>query len=79
VFERDGWRCQMCGEHTPRRSMGSCEPCAPELDHRVPISKGGGHLWANVQCLCRACNGRKGASLIVGQMPLFERPALSIA
>lgn len=63
VFARDGWKCQLCGVDTPRRLRGSYEPNAPELDHIVPLSKGGGHTWANVQCACRACNSAKGASL----------------
>lgn len=75
VFERDGWRCQICGKDTPRARRGTNYPNAPELDHRVPIAKGGPHLYANVQCACRACNGAKGARLIVGQLPLWNQRA----
>lgn len=71
VFNRDGWRCQICGRHTPRRLMGTMSPNAPELDHRVPMSKGGPHTYANTQCACRQCNGEKGNSSSVGQLPLF--------
>jgi 5-methylcytosine-specific restriction endonuclease McrA len=74
VFDRDGWRCQVCGSKTPKRLMGSCDARAPELDHRIPIALGGGHLWSNVQCACRRCNGAKGGTVIAGQMPLFDRP-----
>lgn len=74
VFERDGWKCQVCGRKTPKRLMGTCEPSAPELDHRVPMVMGGGHTWDNVQCACRACNGAKGGTAIKGQMPLFANP-----
>ena len=69
VCERDGWRCQLCGIATPRRLRGTNEPNAPEIDHIVPVSLGGGHVWSNVQCACRACNGRKGAT-VQGQMRL---------
>ena len=44
---------------------------APELDHRVPISKGGTHLYTNVQCACRDCNGKKSNRSTVGQLPMF--------
>jgi HNH endonuclease len=69
VFIRDHWRCQICGIETPQQYMGSIQPNAPELDHRIPMSKGGGHVWGNVQCTCRSCNGKKGASLIVSDLP----------
>lgn len=75
VFERDGWRCQVCGCSTPRAWIGSQHPQAPELDHRVPIAMGGGHTWANVQTACRRCNAAKGGWRVVGQLPLFARAA----
>lgn len=56
VFERDEWRCKICGVQTPRSKRGSLEDEAPELDHVVPLSKGGVHTRANTQCLCRKCN-----------------------
>lgn len=56
VFDRDGWRCQICGANTPKSRMGTYKLNAPELDHRVPMSKGGDHIWSNVQCACRDCN-----------------------
>lgn len=78
VFERDAWCCQVCGRKTPRRLIGTTDERAPELDHRVPMSKGGAHTYANVQCACRRCNARKGSTMVVGQMPLFARPMKSI-
>jgi 5-methylcytosine-specific restriction endonuclease McrA len=61
VFIRDGWRCQSCGCNTPRSLRGSQHSDAPELDHIVPLALGGAHTHDNVQCLCRTCNGLKGA------------------
>jgi hypothetical protein len=49
VFERDGWRCQICGKATPKENRGTRRSNAPEIDHRVPMSKGGGHTYDNVQ------------------------------
>ena len=71
VFERDGWRCQICGKDTPKGRRGTRYSNAPELDHRVPMSKGGPHTYSNVQCACRACNGRKSNRSSVGQLPMF--------
>jgi 5-methylcytosine-specific restriction endonuclease McrA len=59
VFERDGWCCRLCDTPTPKFLRGSYEPEAPELDHIVPLSRGGAHTYENTQLLCRACNGRK--------------------
>ena len=70
VFERDGWKCQLCGTSTPKSKRGTYDNKAPELDHILPISLGGKHDWSNVQCACRKCNSDKGARP-KGQMLLF--------
>lgn len=70
VFERDRWTCQLCGIKAPRRLRGSFDDQAPELDHIVPLSKGGEHSYRNTQCACRKCNAAKGDTLL-GQMRLF--------
>lgn len=69
VFERDRWRCHLCGCKTPRRLRGTYEANAPELDHVVPLAAGGAHTWGNVKCACRKCNGSK-ASRPLGQLGL---------
>jgi len=69
VFERDGWRCHLCGCKTPRHLRGTCEPNAPEMDHVIPLAAGGTHTWGNVKCSCRRCNGSKGAKPL-GQLGL---------
>jgi 5-methylcytosine-specific restriction endonuclease McrA len=71
VLERDGWTCQICGDSTPRRLRGSIDKRAPEIDHVIPISKGGLHTWTNLQCACRECNGAKSDKSCAGQMGLF--------
>jgi 5-methylcytosine-specific restriction endonuclease McrA len=47
VFARDGWRCQYCGAS------------AENVDHVIPKSRGGLHVWENVVASCRRCNSRK--------------------
>lgn len=32
-----------------------------EMDHKIPVAHGGRTTLANLQPLCKACNGRKGA------------------
>jgi hypothetical protein len=75
VFERDNWLCQVCGRKTPKAWRGTCRDRAPELDHRVPMALGGGHVWGNVQCACRKCNQiRKRDKLVLGQLSLLGKP-----
>lgn len=59
VFKRDGWRCRTCGKDTPECLRGTFEPAAPEMDHVLPLSRGGAHSYKNTQCLCRQCNQDK--------------------
>lgn len=59
VFERDGWRCCGCGVSTPKSLRGTLHAHAPEVDHIVPLSRGGPHSWVNLQTLCRSCNQSK--------------------
>lgn len=70
VLKRDGWRCHLCGCKTPERLRGTYASNAPELDHIVPLSKGGQHTKANTACACRRCNGAK-SDQIAGQPSLL--------
>ncbi|MEA2505116.1 MAG: hypothetical protein QOG36_2159, partial [Actinomycetota bacterium] len=47
VFIRDGFECQYCGA------------AAENVDHVVPRSRGGQHVWENVVACCRRCNSNK--------------------
>ena len=71
VFNRDGWRCQICGTKTQKAKRGKVHPKAPELDHIVPLSVGGEHSYRNTQCACRECNSKKG-NAVYGQIPMFS-------
>jgi 5-methylcytosine-specific restriction endonuclease McrA len=71
IFNRDGWKCQICMRPTPEKLRGTYKPNAPELDHIVPLSKGGPHTPSNIQTACRECNGNKSDKRVIGQMGLF--------
>jgi 5-methylcytosine-specific restriction endonuclease McrA len=47
IFARDGYKCQYCGA------------AAENIDHVVPRSRGGEHVWENVVAACKRCNSRK--------------------
>lgn len=70
VFERDGWRCKICGRKTDPGRRGTSDPLAPELDHIMPLSRGGEHSYRNTQCSCRRCNMAKG-NRPMGQLVLL--------
>lgn len=52
ILKRDQFRCQICGRT-------AAEGVALEIDHVVPISKGGKTVPSNLQTLCRECNRGK--------------------
>lgn len=55
ILERDHYRCRCCG-----RSQNEVEL---EIDHIVPIAKGGKSTLDNLQTLCAECNKRKGTTI----------------
>jgi hypothetical protein len=58
VFERDGWRCRMCGVLLVR-DAGDFPPDMATIDHIVPLSRGGAHTVDNAQAACLHCNSAK--------------------
>ncbi len=55
VFIRDGWICQHCKKKVNKKLKFPNHMCA-SLDHIVPLSKGGKHIYANVQLAHFICN-----------------------
>jgi len=55
IFYRDKNRCQYCGKVFQQRELN--------LDHIIPISRGGTSCWENVVCACISCNTKKGDRL----------------
>jgi 5-methylcytosine-specific restriction endonuclease McrA len=72
IFERDGYICQLCGVKTRPDFKKTYHPLYPNLDHLIPLSKGGEHSRLNTQCLCHQCNIEKNNKEDFGdQMRLF--------
>ena len=46
VFERDGWKCHICGKKVNKR-LKHPHPMSASLDHIVPLAKGGKHERRN--------------------------------
>jgi hypothetical protein len=58
VFERDEWRCKICGESIDK-SLRFPDPYCATVDHVMPIAKGGPDCLSNVQAAHLRCNSRK--------------------
>lgn len=55
IYQRDGYRCRKCGVSQRYAQL--------EVDHIIPIAKGGKSTYNNLQTLCHRCNVEKGDSL----------------
>ncbi len=65
VFHRDGSICQYCGSTAKELT----------LDHIVPRSRGGVHVWENVVTACIPCNHKKaGSTPLEAGMRLLRAP-----
>ncbi|MDP8212334.1 MAG: HNH endonuclease [Candidatus Zapsychrus exili] len=72
IFERDNYICQLCGRKTRPNYKNPHHCLYPNLDHILPLSKGGEHSKRNTQCLCHKCNMEKNNKTDFGdQLRLF--------
>jgi len=67
VWERDGGICQICKDSTRPVSFEEMH-----LDHIIPLSKGGHHVYGNVQAAHAHCNLVK-SNKILGEVNYAER------
>ena len=67
IYKRDKNICQYCGKKFKTEELN--------IDHVVPLSRGGKHTWSNVVCSCISCNLRKGSkTLSEARMSLIRKP-----
>ena len=69
IKKRDNYTCQKCGI-----SLFDEPHLLLEVDHIVPIAKGGKTVDSNLQCLCWKCNRSKGATtqFFTGEIPCWK-------
>lgn len=60
VFERDGWRCHLCGKKINRTAKAP-HPKSATIDHVIPLAAGGTHEPLNCRSAHFICNSTKGA------------------
>ena len=53
IYKRDNYRCRKCGRQTDDL----------EVDHIIPIAKGGKSTYDNLQTLCHRCNSKKSDNI----------------
>ncbi|RLE08832.1 HNH endonuclease [Candidatus Aerophobetes bacterium] len=67
IYKRDRNTCQYCGRRFKSEDLN--------LDHVIPLSRGGKDTWENVVCSCVQCNLRKGnKTLAEAGMKLIRKP-----
>jgi HNH endonuclease len=64
VLKRDNFKCRLCGA-----SPADDPKVRLQVDHIIPVSKGGETFFSNLQTLCRDCNLGKTNKLIAEQNP----------
>ena len=58
VFDRHGWVCGICLEPV-LRDADALNPLSAQLDHIIPLCRGGTNVYGNSQCSHRLCNQKK--------------------
>lgn len=54
IYKRDKFQCQGCGKKEDKTQLN--------IDHIIPLAKGGSNDLSNLQTLCYQCNQRKKAN-----------------
>jgi len=62
IFKRDNWKCKLCGCNVQKKDIYADN--AAELDHIIPVAKGGTDIPSNLQTLCFDCNRGKGVKIM---------------
>ncbi len=70
VFDRDGWRCYLCGVKVHEFCGRFDDPRLATIEHVVAMSRGGGHTYANTRCACHRCNSLKSDKDVDYQLTL---------
>lgn len=70
LFKRDNGICWICGEKcdfnstsVSKKGNTICGDLYPEIEHVVPICRGGLHSWTNVRLAHHKCNAEKGTDM----------------
>lgn len=70
IFERDGWRCHLCGKKV-KKDVPRTDLDGATIDHIIPISLGGADEPSNVATAHWRCNHAKKARAMREQLRLI--------
>ena len=80
VMDRDGWACYLCRERIDPEADRTRDPWSGNVDHVVPIARGGGDGLEFVAATHRYCNRMKGKKLLEElTLPFPAPPVKSVA
>lgn len=78
VYETYAGRCQECRKPTVMGLHPQANHSAT-MEHRIPISMGGNHMWENVTLLCYQCNNRNNHKIMNSPVRKFRFFGFEIA
>lgn len=58
IMKRDNYTCQLCGKYMP-------DEVGLQVDHIIPVAKGGKTVQSNLRVLCSKCNGSKSDKVLI--------------
>jgi hypothetical protein len=71
LMRKHARKCAVCGIRCTK-PKGLNEPTEANVDHIIPLAKGGLHIESNVQLLCRSCNMEKSDKLAAGMQLMLQ-------
>lgn len=72
ILERDNYTCQVCGTKVNDEGNYHENNSYYNLDHIIPLSKGGTNKDSNLRITCRKCNCSKKNNQIKDFIKLYE-------
>jgi len=66
ILQRDRFTCQYCGAKAPTVAL--------QIDHIIPVCRGGSRDPSNLRTACEDCNAGKGTLVVHGDAPPASSP-----
>jgi hypothetical protein len=71
IYQRDKGICHICGSRVHKK-FNRKDKLSGTMDHLIPLSRGGSHIYENVKLAHWICNIRRGAK------PIWYQPSLLV-